>query len=182
MLTEISFRESDTKEGIFHIFVVIYKTLFSLPNRIRAICFIQFFAWLGWFPFLFFSSTWVGEVYQRYDQPNEPKGDTKDRPKDAVADIARVGSMALVLFACMSLIGSITLPWIVKKPASDPQNKEPPPKYELLNKILKAIKPYKPSLSMAWMVSHILFAVATSLSVFANSLHFATVLVVLCGM
>ncbi|KAF3175248.1 hypothetical protein TWF225_000951 [Orbilia oligospora] len=176
----LSRRESDTKEGIFHIFVVIYQTLFSLPNRIRAICFIQYFAWLGWFPFLFFSSTWVGEVYQRYDQTKQPKEDD-DRPKDAVADIARVGSMALVLFAIVSLLGSITLPWIVKSPPSDTEHKRRPPKIALITKILRAIKPFKPSLTMAWMVSHIIFAVAMSLAVFADSLKFATILVVLCG-
>ncbi|KAK6533102.1 hypothetical protein TWF281_007259 [Arthrobotrys megalospora] len=176
----LSRRESDTKEGIFHIFVVIYQTLFSLPNRIRAICFIQYFAWLGWFPFLFFSSTWVGEVYQRYDQTKQPKEDD-GRPKDAVADIARVGSMALVIFAIVSLLGSITLPWVIKSPPSDKQHRRRPPKVEVITKILKAIEPFKPSLTMAWMVSHIIFAVAMSLAVFADSLKFATILVVLCG-
>ncbi|EWC45189.1 hypothetical protein DRE_06077 [Drechslerella stenobrocha 248] len=180
----LSRRESDTKEGVFHIFVVIYQTLFSLPNRIRAICFIQFFAWLGWFPFLFFSSTWVGEVYQRYDAPKLPKGDDSGddgRPKDAVADIARVGSMALVLFACISLLGSITLPWVVQSPPSDKAHRRKPPQIALLTRILELIKPFKPTLSTAWMVSHVIFAIATTLSVFAMSLRFATVLVVLCG-
>ncbi|KAK6505413.1 hypothetical protein TWF481_007317 [Arthrobotrys musiformis] len=176
----LSRRESDTKEGVFHIFVVIYQTLFSLPNRIRAICFIQYFAWLGWFPFLFFSSTWVGEVYQRYDQTKQPKEDD-GRPKDAVADIARVGSMALVLFAIVSLLGSITLPWLVKSPPSDTEHKRRPPKIAVITRVLKAIQPFKPSLTMAWMVSHVIFAVAMSLAIFADSLKFATVLVVLCG-
>ncbi|EPS44667.1 hypothetical protein H072_1349 [Dactylellina haptotyla CBS 200.50] len=182
----LSRRESETKEGIFHIFVVIYQTLFNLPNRIRAICFIQFFAWLGWFPFLFFSSTWVGEVYQRYDQTKQSK--TDDGPKDAVADIARVGSMALVIFAIVSLLGSITLPWIVESPKSDTVYKQKPHEVDLLTKfiaavkpVLEYIKPYKPTLSTAWMVSHVIFAIAMSLAVFADSLKFATVLVVLCG-
>ncbi|KAJ6257838.1 General alpha-glucoside permease [Drechslerella dactyloides] len=179
----LSRRESDTKEGVFHIFVVIYQTLFNLPNRIRAICFIQFFAWLGWFPFLFFSSTWVGEVFQRYDQPKLPKSDDGDggRPKDAVADIARVGSMALVLFACISLIGSITLPWIVQSPPSDTAHRRRPPQIAVVTRVLEFIKPFKPTLSTAWMVSHVIFAIAMSLAVFATSLRFATVLVVICG-
>ncbi|KAK6336508.1 hypothetical protein TWF696_002058 [Orbilia brochopaga] len=179
----LSRRESESKEGVFHIFVVIYQTLFNLPNRIRAICFIQFFAWLGWFPFLFFSSTWVGEVYQRYDQPKLPKSDDGDggRPKDAVADIARVGSMALVLFAIISLIGSITLPWVVQSPPSDTEHRRRPPQIALVTRILELIKPFKPTLSTAWMVSHVIFAIAMSLAVFATSLKFATVLVVICG-
>ncbi|KAF3920907.1 hypothetical protein ABW21_db0208471 [Orbilia brochopaga] len=175
--------ESDSKEGVFHIFVVIYQTLFNLPNRIRAICFIQFFAWLGWFPFLFFSSTWVGEIFQRYDQPKLPKSDDGDdgRPKDAVADIARVGSMALVLFAIISLIGSITLPWIVQSPPSDTEHRRRPPQIAVVTRVLELIKPFKPTLSTAWMVSHVIFAIAMSLAVFATSLKFATILVVVCG-
>ncbi|KAK6541170.1 hypothetical protein TWF694_008540 [Orbilia ellipsospora] len=182
----LSRRESETKAGIFHIFVVIYQTLFSLPNRIRAICFIQFFAWLGWFPFLFFSSTWVGEVYQRYDQTKQPK---QSDHKDAVADIARVGSMALVLFAIVSLVGSITLPWVVQSPSSSGTvYKQKPHEVNYLTRFVafvrpavEFVKPYKPTLSTAWMVSHVLFFIALSLSVFADSLKFATLLVVLCG-
>ena len=32
----------------------IYK---GMPNKIRKVCHVQFLAWMGWFPFLFYSTT-----------------------------------------------------------------------------------------------------------------------------
>ena len=43
--------------------MVVLKDLFntyrSMPRRIRRVCQIQFLAWMGWFPFLFYSTTYV---------------------------------------------------------------------------------------------------------------------------
>lgn len=36
----------------------IWRIFFS-PNQIRTVCFVQFFAWLGWFPFLYYTVTYV---------------------------------------------------------------------------------------------------------------------------
>jgi solute carrier family 45 protein 1/2/4 len=36
-------------------------TFRRLPDRIRSVFRIQFFAWMGWFPFLFYISTYVSE-------------------------------------------------------------------------------------------------------------------------
>lgn len=45
----------------------------------------------GWFPFLFYSTTWVGEVYLRYDAPAEAKV-----AGDLTGQVGRIGSMALI--------------------------------------------------------------------------------------
>ncbi|KAF3905509.1 hypothetical protein AA313_de0200539 [Arthrobotrys entomopaga] len=98
--------------------------------------------------------------------------------------------MALVLFAIVSLVGSITLPWVVQSPSSSLGTvyKQKPHEVTYLTRFIafvkpavEFVKPFKPTLSTAWMVSHVLFFIALSLSVFADSLKFATVLVVLCG-
>jgi solute carrier family 45, member 1/2/4 len=47
---------------------LVHRTL-NLPPRIQAICWCQFGSWIGWFPFLFYSSTWFGETYYRYENP-----------------------------------------------------------------------------------------------------------------
>ena len=36
----------------------IWRIFFS-PSQIRTVCFVQFFAWLGWFPFLYYTVTYV---------------------------------------------------------------------------------------------------------------------------
>ncbi|KAF7342251.1 MFS general substrate transporter [Mycena venus] len=41
----------------------IYTHARALPRVIRQICFIQFFAWLGWFPVLFYTTMYITDVY-----------------------------------------------------------------------------------------------------------------------
>jgi solute carrier family 45 protein 1/2/4 len=38
-------------------FSQIYRSIRTVPRRIKQICVVQFFAWLGWFPFLFYITT-----------------------------------------------------------------------------------------------------------------------------
>lgn len=35
----------------------LVQTYKSMPKRVRKVCHIQVFAWMGWFPFLFYSTT-----------------------------------------------------------------------------------------------------------------------------
>ena len=41
-------------------FLVIF---FTLPSTIRLVCYTQFFAWISWFLFLIWNTTWTGEIY-----------------------------------------------------------------------------------------------------------------------
>ena len=45
------------RPGIFTIFGQILSTARTMPGNITRICMVQFFAWLGWFPFLFYVTT-----------------------------------------------------------------------------------------------------------------------------
>lgn len=42
---------------------VIRNVLFGPSSQIRTICLVQFFSWLGWFPFLFYTVTYVCSTY-----------------------------------------------------------------------------------------------------------------------
>jgi solute carrier family 45 protein 1/2/4 len=35
----------------------LFSVIRSLPNNIKVICWVQFFGWLGWFPFLYYITT-----------------------------------------------------------------------------------------------------------------------------
>lgn len=48
-------------ESIRTSLVTLWIRIRDLPPRIQAICNVQFWSWIGWFPFLFYGSTWVGE-------------------------------------------------------------------------------------------------------------------------
>jgi solute carrier family 45 protein 1/2/4 len=130
----------------------------------------------GWFPFLFYSTTWVGEIYLRYNVSPDAKNS-----KDPLTDIGRVGSMSLIVFSIVTFIGSITLPWMVKSPEDDKPEFTPRPPASIAP-IVKTVVERKPSLLTAWTVAHLIFAGSMIFAPFVSSLRFATVLVAVCGM
>lgn len=164
-----------------------------LPDRIQAICWVQFWAWigkfgvskqgnalvlidLGWFPFLFYSTTWVGEVYFRYSEHASAA-----ESKDALGDIGRVGSLSLVVFSIITFAGSVLLPWIVQSPEYEKPGFTPRPPRSIAP-LVNTLQQYKPDLMTAWMASHLIFAGAMSIAPFVRSLKMATVIVSVCGM
>ena len=170
----------------------ILKTTMHLPNRIQAICWVQFWAWIGWallrsasnltnlvigwFPFLFYGATWVGETYFRYSAPHMVA-----ESSDTLGDIGRIGSLSLIIFSIITFLGSVLLPLLVKSPEDEkPQfTPRPPPS---IAPLVKFLNQYKPDLNTAWMLSHFIFAGSMILAPFARSLKFATILVSFCGM
>lgn len=58
-------------EPWYQVFVYIWYALRRLPPSVQTLCNAQFFAWMGWFPFLFYSTTWVSEIYFETHQPND---------------------------------------------------------------------------------------------------------------
>ncbi|KAI9879696.1 MAG: hypothetical protein M1830_007643 [Pleopsidium flavum] len=171
----ISARDSDAKSGAVRMITQILRTTFHLPARIQAICWVQFWAWIGWFPFLFYSTTWVGETYFRYDAPK-----TAHESKDTLGDIGRVGSLSLIVFSIITFAGSVLLPWVVRSPEDDKPGFTPRPPPSIAP-IVKTLSKFKPDLVTAWMISHLIFAGAMSLAPFVTSLRSATILVSICG-
>lgn len=165
---------SAPKSGGLKIVRHIIKTTLHLPPRIQSICWAQFWSWIGWFPFLFYSSTWVGETYFRYDAPHDVK-----ESKDALGDIGRIGSMALVVFSMVTFSGAFLLPLLIHSPDEEEFTPRPPSSIaELLTKVSK----YKPDLLTAWFLGQFMFSAAMIMAPFANSFRFATAIVAFCGM
>ncbi|KAJ1928594.1 hypothetical protein IWQ60_001888 [Tieghemiomyces parasiticus] len=120
----------------------------NLPYLIRLVCHVQFFSWVGWFPFLFYSTTYIASIYaQEHNLPSvvpdrtapavqpTPSGGTIARrgevarkllfrregsggAVDPVGASARAGSYALLIYAIVSLLISWLLPFAVT-PSSD---------------------------------------------------------------
>ncbi|KAM0345306.1 hypothetical protein ACHAPU_006705 [Fusarium lateritium] len=160
-------------QGRFKVFRQIWSTLLNLPPRIQAICWAQFWSWIGWFPFLFYSTTWVGETYFRYDVPADAR-----KSEDTLGAIGRIGSTALVMYSLITFAGAWILPMFVQSPDDNAFTHRPP---QAIAGFLTRFSKVKPDLLTAWMFGHIMFAVAMSMAPFATSFRFATVLVCLCG-
>ncbi|KAK4699609.1 hypothetical protein P7C70_g6655, partial [Phenoliferia sp. Uapishka_3] len=90
--------------GIMGVVKVVGSAIRHLPVSVRRVCYVQFFAWTAYFPFLFYSTTWVAEVLYLSLPPSSPPPS---------ADTAtRAGSLALLLFAIVSLISGSFLPFL----------------------------------------------------------------------
>lgn len=167
-------QDSRRSAGRFQVFSQIWATLLTLPPRIQAICWIVFWSWIGYFPFLIYSSTWVGETYFRYDVPEDAKNGS-----DALGDMGRIGSMALTVYSLVTFLSAWILPLLIKAPDEESFTHRPPasiaPWIEKFNKV-------KPDLLTAWFCSHLVYSVAMLFAPFASSFRFATVIVAICGL
>jgi solute carrier family 45 protein 1/2/4 len=155
----------------------LYTTLRNLPPRISAICWVQFWSWIGWFPFLFYGSTWVGEIYLRYDAP-------QDTSSDALSDVGRVGSRALIVFSFVSFGLSIILPYLARSSSDDekpPFTPRPPRSLEPVLSKVPFWNSWKPTLPIAWLIANMTFTASMLFAPVVHSVHFATILVALCG-
>lgn len=72
------------REAVHH----IWQTIRRLPRPVRRICLVQLFAFMAWFPFLFYATEWVIELQQREaNKIDEGAIDDED---------AEIGSFALL--------------------------------------------------------------------------------------
>lgn len=124
-----------------------------------------------------YSTTFVGEVLKRYDVSSQK---SLQSSTDVVGDIARVGSMALVLFSCVSLASSVLLPWVVKSPESDGPHKHSLRGGSLAN-FLKVAEPFRPGLATVWIGGHVMYAGLMLMTLFVSTVSWAMVCVALSG-
>ncbi|KAJ2994347.1 hypothetical protein NUW58_g1583 [Xylaria curta] len=166
--------KSNRESGLYQVVSHIWSTILHLPPRIRAICMAQFWAWIGWFPFLFYSTTWIGETYFRYDAPHNAK-----QSADALGEVGRAGSQAFIFYSLITFSGSWFLPLIIKSPDDQSYTQRPP---QSIRSMVEKFSKYKPDLLTAWVWAHATFASAMLFAPFAKSFKFAAVLVCICGL
>ncbi|KAH8585472.1 hypothetical protein B0O99DRAFT_530724 [Bisporella sp. PMI_857] len=154
LIQESQFLGAEPKMEIGHCYRDILKTVSILPERIKAVCVVQFFSWLAWFPFLFFISTYVnssihcgmlGIEYQvvstRIESQNFQTGTFLHN------QATRNGTLAMLLFAIVALLTSLGLPYVVSEGTLA--------NLEAENVGLVGRKAHWFSLSRAWTISHI---------------------------
>lgn len=98
--------------GVVSFFRQVFKSIRNLPPQISRVCEVQIAAWAGWFPFLFYSTTYIGQLYVNpifADHPHLPN----DQVDQAWEDATRVGTFALLSYAVISFIANIILPLFV---------------------------------------------------------------------
>ncbi|KAN0086878.1 hypothetical protein V8E54_000566 [Elaphomyces granulatus] len=98
--------------GLISFFRQVFKAIRRLPPQIRKVCEVQIAAWVGWFPFLFYSTTYIGQIYVNPIFADHPT--LSDAQIDqAWEEATRVGTFALLIYAIVSFAANIILPLLV---------------------------------------------------------------------
>lgn len=153
----------------------VFKTLFTAkpPPRVRQLCVIQFFASMGWFPIMFWSTSYIGELYL----DDTSLGDADSRTAD---EATRIGTRAMLFQAIVSFSTAVILPTLIQ-PLVKPQGAEKETQNPLAKFIKRIIPPSLLDLSSVWTFSHILFAVTIFSTIFTSSYVASSVLIAIVG-
>lgn len=179
-------------KGVLSFFKGVFKSIRHLPPQTAKVCQVQFFAWIGWFPFLFYLSTWVGELYVQPFFEKDPH-----MPQDQIDALyekaTRVGTLALLIWAITSLASNLFLPFIVAPTYDAPVLKGGASIRSGLSgtstrsyttrveRFLDSLVIPWLSLRRAWMLSLILFALCMFTALFIRTTTLATIIVGLVG-
>ncbi|KAF8917872.1 MFS general substrate transporter [Mucidula mucida] len=82
----------------------IYTAIVNLPKPIRRVCYVQLFAFMGWFPFLFYATTYVGQVMAR-EIGGEPDPDFATRK----------GELAMLFYSIVGVVSGTILPHLASR-------------------------------------------------------------------
>lgn len=219
VITSLYIRERDPRlegppskanPGILSFFRQVFKSIRRLPPQSRKVCEVQFFNWMGWFGFLFYVTTWIGQLHVNPYFASHPDLSPAEIDK-AWEDATRIGTFALLIFAITSFASNMLLPFLVV-----PSYRAPPPKTPstpmhhtpgtpgTLSASITSFFPPAPSpsatlhtrltrllglcqikwltLRRAWLLSHILFALCMASTFFISTPTQAMVLTGFVGL
>ncbi|KAL9060765.1 MAG: hypothetical protein Q9162_000469 [Coniocarpon cinnabarinum] len=106
--------------GVLAFFKSVFASIRGLPTQVKRVCMVQIFAWIGWFPFLFYITTYVGYLHANPEFTAHP-GMSEDEINDVFEIGTRHGAFALLVYSITSLVASVVLPIIVVPTYDEPE-------------------------------------------------------------
>ncbi|ROW12313.1 hypothetical protein VMCG_00466 [Cytospora schulzeri] len=175
--------------GVFAFFVTLLASIKKLPPQIKKVCVVQFCAWVGFFPMLFYTSSFIGEIYvQPYLEENPHM--TPKEVDELYERATRVGTFALLIFSITSLLTNIFLPFLIaptydSQPIGEAPGEGPAASFRDYGDEKKGWLEYLVipgfTLRRAWLLSQLLFMGSMLCTVIVRTVPAATVLVGLVG-
>ncbi|KIJ56704.1 hypothetical protein M422DRAFT_57368 [Sphaerobolus stellatus SS14] len=101
---EVPQSQNTEHSNLKEIYGSIRSAVVSLPNPVKKVCFVQLFAFMAWFPFLFYATTYIGQVMARQNNAE---------PDQEVA--ARTGNFALLMYSLVGVVAGTLLPHLSKR-------------------------------------------------------------------
>ncbi|KEY63888.1 hypothetical protein S7711_10161 [Stachybotrys chartarum IBT 7711] len=177
------------KISVLAFFFTIFKSIKRLPPQIKRVCQVQFFAWIGFFPLLFYTSSYIGEIYVEPYLRKNPNM-TPEELDQLYERATRVGTFALLINSVVSLLTNVFLPFFIA-PTYDNQpvtvqgpgetSAAPQLDEEEKPSFLDRLRIPGFTLKRAWFGSLILFAGTTFSTPWVRSVEAATALIGLVG-
>ncbi|KAG9240962.1 putative sucrose transporter [Calycina marina] len=159
------------------LFSRIRDTLVSIkmmPRTIRKVCLVQSFAWMGWFPFLMYHTTYISEIHETSDAAHvATAGSRKSNPINM--DAVHFGSLAGLLLAVLALATNCLVPVLVRAFETAGGDK--------IKQLLEGSKASELTansntiIAFTWVLGHAYFVTAMILTFFITS-RFASMLLV----
>ncbi len=180
-------RPRATKPGVLKFFAKIFVSIRRLPPQIKKVCMVQFFSWIGFFPMLFYTTSYIAEIYAEPFLEENPNMTPEEL--DVLYERAtRVGTFALLIYSIISLVTNVFLPFLIA-PTYDSQpvvpGESPANRLDSFDNPKKAWLDYLVipgfTLRRAWMLSLLLFAGSMFCTVLVRTVEAATVLIGLVG-
>ncbi|BGP23963.1 hypothetical protein JCM10295v2_002864 [Rhodotorula toruloides] len=149
----------------------IWQTIKTLPRPIRQVFNVQFTGWIGWFPILFFSTTWVAEIYVK-SHTTSGATDLASASEEMRAAATRAGTRAMLWHSVVSLATSILLPPLV---ATTPNSTSPSQGERSRTSYggrgssqspLEVVKRVLPSIPFTWLSLPLLWAISNAFFAF----------------
>lgn len=126
---------SGPKGPLIRTFIQQFKTIVTnirtLPRVIKQICIIQFFTWISWFPLLFYTTLYIGDLHKREYYTsllltesigpstlgliNSTVTSRQDDTDALEAESTRLGSRALFFSSILALSANVLLPFFIIK-------------------------------------------------------------------
>ncbi|KAH8833765.1 hypothetical protein DL96DRAFT_1703409 [Flagelloscypha sp. PMI_526] len=148
----------------------IFQNILTLPKTIKQICLIQLFAWIGWFPVLFYSTTYIGDLFINKHSTASPEIEEQ---------ATRLGSQSLFHQSVAALIANFALPLIIWDPAGrEASMKAGSPSF--LDKI-QIPERFQIHLSLLWSLSHGVFFLCMMFTFVTNSVWGVSTLIAATG-
>lgn len=160
----------ESQDGLLplRIYRNVRQGYFVMSPRVRHVCRIQFFAWMGWFGFLFYSTSYVSRLYM--DRSRRHGVEYSAALQDSGM---RVGTTASLLSAIVALGTTILLPHVAQTTPNESYFSEKvgaSRRFEWMRQT-----------HVLWTMSHILYASCMITTLFVSTSTAGTLLFSLIG-
>ncbi|KAB8291707.1 hypothetical protein EYC80_006505 [Monilinia laxa] len=166
------------KQSFMETFSQVFKNMKTCPREVRQICVVQFFAWIGWFPFLFYITSYLGGLYEK-EYTSISKKDTQTltfpttSPLPPSPHSIRHATFIMIIFALVALISNLTLPIFISPSSSNSKHQKP----TFISRLhIKSL-----TLSRTWTISHLLTTLLTLSTLLTPSFASTSILIIFLG-